>query len=315
MNTHASSHRPTRSAAAVLIVLAALALGTLACNLSSPPPPTLPPRQPTPTPQSTLGISTQVPLALPSGVQAQAPADPGVEALLRQVDPQRLMQHVTALYNVGSRYVNSAQNSSTFGIGAARDYIESTFESVAAGANGHVDVWPHTFTLNWGDVQTLQTNVVCTLQGTDTGAGVIVVSAHYDAVAYDVDSTINAPGADDNATGVAALLELARIMAQSQHRATIIFVAFSAEEVDRVGSIRFINEYLDYFHIDVRAVLNIDTIGNINGPNGQVNDRQIRIFSDDNNDHPARQLSRAIHLIASTYMPELQVVVQPAGDR
>ncbi len=309
--------QPTRRRRWFLLILAllTLSLSALACNLTGPPPPTVPPRLPTSTPQATIGISTQVPLAVPAGVGEEAPTAPGIDALLRQIDANRLMQHVQALYGFQTRFINSTQTDPARGIGAARQYIYNTFVSYTAQAEGRMNVWEQPFTITWEDVQTLQHNIICTLQGTESGAGVILVVAHYDAAAYDTDPTIYAPGADDNGTGIAAILEMARIMSQTPHRATIMFVAFSAEEIGRVGSIRFVDEYLRRYQIDVRAVLNLDTIGNVSGPNGQINDRQIRVFSDEDNLSPSRQLSRTFQLIATTYMPDLQVVVQPAADR
>lgn len=309
---HANRFRPW-----ILLLLAILALvmSALACNLSSPPPPTVPPRLPTSTPQATIGISTQVPIELPGGIQAEAPVDPGIDTLMMQVDPERLMQHTRTLYEFQTRYVNSTQSSSTIGIGAARQYIHDTFASYNSLAEGRLTVWEHPFTITWEDQQSLQHNIVAMLQGTESGAGVIIVGGHYDSVSYDVDAKISAPGADDNGTGIAAMLELARIMSQRPHRATIIFVAFSAEEIGRLGSIRFIEEYLSPYDIDVRATITLDTIGNINGANNEVNNSQIRIFSDDQYNSPSRQLSRVLNLIATTYVPDLQVVVQAAGDR
>jgi hypothetical protein len=299
----------------LLLFTAMLFMSMLACNLSSPPPPTVPPRLPTSTPQATLGISTQVPLELPTGIAAEAPSDPGIDTLLAQIDPNRLMDHVRALYGFQTRYINSTQTDPAKGIGAARQYIYDQLTAYSAQSQGRMRVWEHPFTLSWEDKETLQHNIVANLQGTESGAGVIIIGGHYDAAAYDVDATQLAPGADDNGTGIAAMLEIARIMAQTPHRATIIFIAFSAEEVGRVGSIRFIDEYLKQYNIDVRAVLTLDTIGNVNGPGGSVNDSQIRLFSDDDNNSISRQLSRVIQLVASTYVPELQIVVQPAGDR
>ncbi len=295
--------------------LLVLASAILACNLTGPPPPTVVPRIPTSTPQATIGISTQVPLALPTGVGAEAPTDPGVDVLLRQVDSNSLMAHTQTLYNFQTRHVNSPLNDPNRGIGAARRYIYNTLLSYSSQAQGRMNVWEQSFTLNWEEQETLQHNIIAILQGTESGAGVIVVGAHYDSVAYDVDSTTYAPGADDNATGVAALLEMARIMSQMPHRATIIFVAFSAEETGRQGSIRFIDEYINHYSIDLRAMLNLDTIGNIHGPNNEINEHQIRVFSDESNDSRPRQLSRAVQLIASTYVPDLQVVVQNSADR
>jgi hypothetical protein len=308
-------HSQRRRWGLLILVFVALLLNTLACNLTGSPPPTLPPRLPTNTPQATIGITTQVPLALPTGVASAAPPDPGIDALLHQVDPERLMDHTRALYNFQTRHVSSPQDDPTRGIGAARQYIKEVFQSYSALAQGRLTVWEQPFTLTWNEQPTLQHNVVCTLQGVGSGAGVIIIAAHYDSASYDTDPATFAPGADDNATGVAAMLEIARIMSQAPHRATIIFVAFAAEETGRQGSIRFVSDYLKQYDIDVRAVLNLDSIGNIHGANNETNDRQIRLFSDDDNLSPSRQLSRALHLIAGTYMPDLQVIVQPAADR
>lgn len=300
-----------------LLVTITLALGALACNLASPPPPTIPPRLPTGTPQATIGISTLVPIALPEGVQGEeAPAAPDVDALLRQVDSDRLMLTVQTLQNFQTRHVNSAQDNDSRGIGAARRFIFNAFQSYNDASQGRLTVWEHAFTLNWGELETLQKNVVAILAGTAQGGGVVVVSAHYDSITTDwANGEVYAPGADDNASGVAALLEIARIMSQTPHRATIMFVAFSAEETGRQGSIRFVDEYLAQQGIDVRAVITMDMLGSITGPDGQVNDSQIRLFSAEPNDSPSRQLGRAIHLIATTYVPDLQVALQLGEDR
>ncbi|MFC1959069.1 M20/M25/M40 family metallo-hydrolase [Chloroflexota bacterium] len=298
-----------------IIVLISLLLSTLACNLTSPPPPTVPPRLPTSTPQAPIGISTLPPLELPTGLPADVPAAPSVEALLQQVDTSQLMQHVQTLAGFETRYVNSTLSNPTRGIGAARQYIHDTLASYTAQSAGRMTVWDHPFTVTWQDTQSLQHNVVATLQGTESGAGVIIIGAHYDSTANDADPTLFAPGADDNGSGIAALLEIARIMSQTPHRATIILVAFSAEEIGRLGSIRFIDDYLSSYDIDVRATLTLDTIGNINGANNEVNSTQLRIFSDDQYNSGSRQLSRVLNLIAGTYVPELQVVIIAAGDR
>lgn len=298
-----------------LLVLISLLLSTLACNLTSPPPPTVPPRLPTSTPQAPIGISTLPPLALPTGMPADIPAAPSVEALLQQIDSNLLMQHVQTLAGFETRYVNSTQSNPTRGIGAARTYIHDTLASYAAQAQGRMTVWDHPFTITWENTQSLQYNVVATIQGTESGAGVIIIAAHYDSTATDSDPSLFAPGADDNGSGIAALLEIARIMSQTPHRATIILTAFSAEEIGRVGSIRFIDDYLSSYDIDVRATLTLDTIGNVHGANNVINDTQLRIFSDDEYNSGSRQLSRVLNLIAATYVPELQVVIIAAGDR
>jgi len=313
--------RRRRPFGVLLLPLAVPALlliaSALACNVSAPPPPTIPARLPTSTPQATIGISTLVPLALPAGVQAEAPADPGVEALLRQVDTDQLMLHVATLQGFETRHVNSTQTSSTRGIGAARQYIHDMLLSYNDRSQGRLTVWEHPFTLTWGEMETLQHNEVAILQGMAQGAGVIVVGAHYDSITTDwTNGEVYAPGANDNGSGVAALLEMARIMTPLPHRATIIFVAFSAEETGRQGSIRFVDEWVrPNFGDQLRAFISLDIVGGVTGTNGEINDSQVRLYSAEPNDSPSRQLGRAVNLIASTYVPDLQVVVEPALDR
>ena len=244
-----------------------------------------------------------------------APPTEWARSLVAQIDPARLMSHVQALAGFQTRYINSTQDDPRRGIGAARQYIHDAFTAASVQPQSRLSVWDHTFTIHWEDTTTLQHNVVASLKGTDGSAGVIIVGAHYDAIAYDTDSTLCAPGADDNGTGIAALLEIARIMSQTPHRATILFIAFSAEEEGRVGSTHFVNEYLKQYNVDVRAVFTLDTIGNIHSTDNTVNDSEIRLFSDDDNNSTSRQLSRVIQLVASTYAPSLQVAVQPAAHR
>src|SRR5262249_55665683 len=137
-------------------------------------------------------------------------------------------------------------------------------------------------------------NVVAIMQGTDVGAGVILVCAHYDTMPADfTNGQADAPGANANASGVAAMLEIARIMAAKPHRATLIFAAFTAEETGRQGSLTFVQSYLQAQKspIDLRAVLNLDMIGN-GTPADTGAPASIRLFSAESNESASRQLAR-----------------------
>jgi hypothetical protein len=151
------------------------------------------------------------------------------------------------------------------------------------------------------------------------GAGVIVLGAHYDSISTDfTNGQVDAPGADDNASGVAALLEIARILAAQPHRATLLFVAFAAEETGRQGSQTFVKSYLQAQDppIAVRGMINLDTIGSEVGPNGEIDHQTIRLFSAEPNDSISRQLARQLVLIISTYLPdEVNPVLQSAEER
>jgi leucyl aminopeptidase len=303
-----------------LLLAALFALTTLACTLSaSNAPPTLMPRQTAP-PIPTIGYATLAPAQLPqqaSPVATPAANNPALVSMVNDVQADRLMNHVRNLSGFYTRHVNSAQNREGYGIGAAKNYILAQFEEIRTQTQGNLAVFQHDFTLQWDGVTTRQTNVVAIVSGTEPGAGTIVVGAHYDSRGNDdTDTDGYAPGANDNATGVAALLEMARIMAQKPHRATVIFVAFSAEEVGRKGSIAFVNDYVVRNNIDVQAYINVDAIGSQTYSDGTVNDRQLRVFSQGPNDgSSSREVARLTNLIAFNYAPEMEIVVQDALDR
>jgi len=315
---HTPHNRTTASPWLVLVALLALTL--LACTLSqSSAPPTLVPRQTAP-PVPTIGYATLAPAELPqqaSPVATPAANNPALVNMVNDVQVDRLMSHVRSLSGFYTRHVNSPQNRPDYGIGAARDYILTQFEGIQTESQGNLVVFQHDFTLQWDGATTRQTNVVAIVSGTEPGAGTIVVGAHYDSRGNDdTDADAYAPGANDNGTGVAALIEMARIISQRPHRATVMFVAFSAEEVGRKGSIAFVNDYVVRNNIDVQAYINVDAIGSQTYADGTVNDRQLRVFSQGPNDGSAsRQVARMTNLIAFNYAPEIEIVVQDALDR
>lgn len=174
------------------------------------------------------------------------------------------------------------------------------------------------FPITWNDIRGTGKNIIGILSGTDVGGGVIILGAHYDSISYSFDdSSAFAPGANDDASGMAALLEVARIMSQRPHRATVIFIAFSAEEIQRAGSKAFVEDYLraEGGNFDVTAMLNMDIIGSSTGPDGDVNDDEIRLFSADPNESPSRQLARSLNLIATRLAPNMKIIVQEGVDR
>ncbi len=315
----------------VLIVLW-LGFVALACSLSSSEaPPTLVPRA-SDTPMPTIGYATlsppqlpqqpAAPTALPVQPQQPAPTQPPplpaaaplLAGLLDQVAVDRLFMHVDTLQRFQTRHINSADQPDQ-GIGAAYRYIHAYFDDLSKTSGGTFSVFDHPFEMEWGGRKTTQINVVGVVQGKDIGGGVVLVGAHYDSISIaSQDPQYFSPGANDNGSGVAALLEIARLLSQRPHRATIMLVAFSAEEVGRRGSIAFA-KYLQERQISVNAMLNLDIIGSMTGPNGQINDRQIRVFSAGPNTSPSRQLARTLELVSLRYLPAMQVVVQDGLDR
>jgi Peptidase family M28 len=307
-----------------ILTFALLGLGflaiLLACNLTgSPEPPTLVPRA-SATPPPTIGYATLAPNEYPQAATQIAPNAPRTDAsllnLLNQVEPDRLFQHIDALAAMKTRHANSTSTTNE-GIGAAETYVLNQFYRIRDQAfQSSFSVATDDFPIDWAKVHSTGTNIIGVLQGTEIGGGVIVLSAHYDSINYNFDDPNGyAPGANDDASGMAALIEIARIMSQRRHRATVMFIAFSAEEIQRKGSIAFVNDYIKAKNISVTAMLDMDIIGSSTGPDGSIDDRRLRIFSADPNESRSRQLARSLNLIASRLAPDMEVVVQNSVDR
>lgn len=294
-------------------------LSLLACNLgtSDTSPPTLAPL-PTRTPRATLGYAEAKSPALPEvGVTPRPPSDDAMRQLLDQVESDRLMAHVRSLQDVRTRHVSSSQTSASEGIGAARRYLNDQFESFRSASGGRF----YTFEVGFdaytaADERSSQYNIVGAISGAEQNAGTIIVGAHYDSIGTPRDSgTAYAPGANDNGSGVAAVLELARIMSASQYKATIMFVLFSAEEVQRQGSIAFAKWIADD-NVDVIGMINLDTIGNIHDFAGNREDRYLRVYSaGPNEDSVSRRLAREANFLSHNYNLAIDLHVMDALDR
>jgi len=308
-----ASHRKTA------LILTGFMLLLISCNLgtSDNAPPTLAPLA-SPTPQATLGYADSGPVVLPEiGVTPLPPSDDAMRQLLDQIESDRLMSHIRSLQDTRTRHISSTQASASEGIGAARRYINDQFEIFRAASAGKFytfEVGFHAYTTP--DERTSQYNIVGAISGTEPNAGTIIVGAHYDSIGTPRDSgTAYAPGANDNGSGVAAVLELARIMSASQYKATVMFVLFSAEEVQRQGSIAFARWIADD-NVDVIGMINLDTIGNIHDFNGNREDRYLRVFSEGPNDTSvSRRLAREANFLGHNYNLAIDLHVMDAVDR
>jgi bacterial leucyl aminopeptidase len=320
MKTRKPSHKHN------LILLAWLAFVLVACNLGgsgATPPPTLAPRN-TAVPQPTLGFSgdgVQVSELAPSNLNTPATSiDVEFLNLMEQVDVTRLRSHVETLQGFTTRHVNSATDRSDYGIGAARTYIENEFRAIQSSSNGRFTAQMQAFDMTFNGIPTLQYNVVGVINGTQPGAGFIVLGAHYDSINTEfTDATGFAPGANDNGTGVAALIEIARVLSQNQYRSSIIFVAFSAEEVNRRGSIAFVS-WARQNNLSIIGMVNMDGIGNsANARTGAV-DPSLRIFSCEEEEFCrenglSRHMARTVEFMGYAYDAPLEMRVERQGDR
>jgi hypothetical protein len=222
------------------------------------------------------------------------------EEVLPQVDAGRLLAHVQALAALHTRHVNST------GSGAAAAYIQRQFEAIDG-----LEVTLDTFPLAYNGIPTTQANVIATLPGRDPSAGSVLAGAHYDSRSAEIaDAVDRAPGADDNATGVAALIEMARVLAALPQRpaATVIFVAFAAEEVGSSGSAHYMASYPTG---DLRAVFVLDIVGNAAG---QLGEGAIRLFASPA-DAGSQQLMRFVDVTANRALSGFDALPQPTADR
>lgn len=165
----------------------------------------------------------------------QAP-DEELQELLAEIDPDRVRYIIEKLVSFGTRHTLSSQDDPERGIGAARDWILQEMQSFMGDNDVYIDSYIQEaedrilFPVNIS-------NVVAQINGTDDPMRAYVVTGHYDSRALDVeDYTIDAPGADDDASGVAVAMEMARVCAKKKPKATMIFSAVAAEEQNLYGS-------------------------------------------------------------------------------
>jgi len=312
-----------------LLLIPWFAIVVMACNLSNPnsAPPTVEPRgfdpDNAPTAQATLGLQDPGQSANANSSTPGAPGGATVQNVLfdltSDVQPDRLFRHVEALVNFRTRHINSSKTAPNEGIGAAYKYINSELLAIERlYSDQRFIVLPNgqEFVAYSGDgVESVQQNAVAVLNGTEVGAGTIVIGAHYDSRTDDLlNATADAPGAADNGSGVAVVLELARVLSQHPQRSTIIFVLFSAEEHNRQGSRVFVEEYILGQNIDVVAMINVDTVGSWNNSQGEINDEDIRLFANPENQQ-SLQLARTINFVGVNYDLSLNIDFNPQLDR
>src|SRR5438093_13177189 len=241
--------------------------------------------------------------------------DTQITRIVSEVDPRNIERTIRKLVSFGTRNTLSDQNDPNRGIGAARDWLYSEFQKAAAESGGRMTVEKQTFEQPRAarvPQPTMLTNIVATLKGTqaESSSRVYVVSGHYDSMCSSpTDAKCDAPGANDDASGTAAVLEMARVMAKYQFDATIIFMTVPGEEQGLFGAIHFAEE-AKKSNMDIEAMFTNDIIRSSFGGNGVHDPRTVRVFSEGvpsneaqpeattrrsvggENDSPSRQLAR-----------------------
>jgi hypothetical protein len=210
-------------------------------------------------------------------------ADRALRRILDDVDPERIRHTVETLVGFGTRHTLSTQTDPDRGIGAARDWILSELQSYAAASGGRMTAEVQSYTQDVGprvDTPTVISNVIATLSGTEDSARTYVVSGHYDSRVTDVMNRVDdAPGADDDASGVAVSMELARVISKRQPTATIAFMAVAGEEQNLYGSHHAATVFKDA-RTDIQGMLNNDIVGSSTADDGSRDRRSVRLFAE-----------------------------------
>jgi len=207
--------------------------------------------------------ATAAPVGTGSAVIGQG-FDPDLLAMLRRVDPDRIHATVLRLTQFGTRHTASSQTDPVRGIGAATAWVFQQMQAIAATSSGRMTVQQQTFVQpvsNRIPVPTTITNVIATLHGTASPERFYVVTGHLDSRVTDVlDFTSDAPGADDDASGVAVVLELARLFATRQFPGTLVFATVAGEEEGLYGSAHMAAQ-MAAAGADVQGMFSNDIVG------------------------------------------------------
>lgn len=281
-------------------------------------------------------------IALTAVGRAQRPAGPNPEitAMIREISAKNIENTIRRLVAFGTRNTLSDQNDPARGIGAAREWIFTEFQKIGADCGGCLAIEKQTFLQAAsppprGRVPeaTNLTNVVATLTGTTDPNRVYVVSGHYDSMCSSpTDAKCDAPGANDDASGTAAVLELARVMSKRKFDATIIFMAVPGEEQGLLGATYFA-EQAKQKSMNIEAMFTNDIVAGVTTRKNSPNRNRVRVFSEGvpssetdqqaavrrsvggENDSASRQLARFIKEQADRYIKNFSVWMIYRRDR
>ena len=257
-------------------------------------------------------------------------------AIAKAASAERIESDITSLVQFGTRHTLSETESDERGIGAARRWIEAEFNRISEACGGCLKVYTQQRVFQ-GTPRipnpTEVVNVIAVLQGTTDRNRYVIMSGDIDSRVTDpLDATSDSPGANDNASGMAGVLEAARILSQYRFAGSIVFAGLSGEEQGLFGGkIMAEQALIDDWYIE--AVLNNDMIGNITGINSVTNNTTVRVFSEATRptetdkearlrrftggevDSPSRNIARYIDRIADGYFLNLDVMMIYRLDR
>ncbi len=259
-------------------------------------------------------------------------------AIVDSIDQNRLAADIETLAEFGTRHTLSDTVSNVRGIGAARRWIKAEFEKISAQCGGCLEVFYQKSLVKKGtngrifeDVWVV--NVVAVQKGTRHPNNYIIMSGDIDSRISDPNNAIDdAPGANDNASGMAGALEAARVLSQYSFNNSVVYAGLSGEEQGLFGG-KGLAEYAKEQQWNIIGVLNNDMIGNTEGIDGVKDNRSFRIFSEPTPvtetqqqrrarrfyggevDGVSRQLARYVYQTTVDYMPEMNPMMIYRLDR
>lgn len=259
----------------------------------------------------------------------------GLGEMADSVDPAQLRSTIQQLVGFGTRHTMSDTQSATRGIGAARRWVQERFRQISAGCGGCLEVVTpsQTFTGPRLPKPTEVMDVVGIQRGTSNPNRVILITGHLDSRVTDImNATSDAPGADDDASGVAAAIKAARVLSRRRYPATLVFAALSGEEQGLYGG-KVLADYAKAQGWQVEADLNNDIVGSSRGQDGVHDNTVVRVFSEGTKatetaaqadkrrynggevDSPSRNLARYIAGLAERHLNNFRVEMVYRTDR
>ncbi|HLA94892.1 MAG TPA: M28 family metallopeptidase [Pyrinomonadaceae bacterium] len=270
------------------------------------------------------------------GQKKAAPPNPEITKMVKEISAVNIEASIRKLVSFGTRNTLSEQDNPTRGVGAARDWIYSEFQKINTDCGGCLTVEKQSFTqpkANRVPEPTVLTNVVATLKGTTNPERVYVVSGHYDSMCSSpTDTKCDAPGANDDASGTSAVIELARVMSKRKFDATIVFMTVPGEEQGLLGATYFA-EQAKVKAMDIEGMFTNDIIGGATTNKNSPNRNRVRVFSEGvqsneteqqagtrrsvggENDSASRQLARYIKEQSDRYLKNFKVWMIYRRDR
>ena len=262
--------------------------------------------------------------------------DPEITRMIKEISAKNIEASIRKLVSFGTRNTLSEQDNPTRGIGAARDWIFSEFQKINSDCGNCMTVEKQSFLqpkANRVPEPTTLTNIVATLKGTTNPDRVYVVSGHYDSMCSSpTDAKCDAPGANDDASGTAVVIEIARVMSKRKFDATIVFMTVPGEEQGLLGAAYFAQQAVEK-KMDIEGMFTNDIVGGVTTQKNSPNRNRVRVFSEGvpsneteqqagtrrsvggENDSSSRQLARYAKEQSDRYLKNFKVWMIYRRDR